>query len=55
MPKRVSFSTEARADLRAMDRETASRLLKTLARFFETDAGNVKQLEGCTRRNIAYA
>jgi len=46
MAKRVIFSTEARADLRAIDRETALRLLKALARFLETEAGNVKQLEG---------
>ena len=46
MTKRVVFSDEARADIRAIDRETALRLLKALARFLETDAGNVKQLEG---------
>ena len=46
MAKRVIFSDEARADIRAIDRETALRLLKALARFLETDAGNVKQLEG---------
>jgi mRNA-degrading endonuclease RelE of RelBE toxin-antitoxin system len=46
MGKRVVFSDEARADLRAIDRDTALRLLKALARFLNTDAGNVKQLEG---------
>jgi mRNA-degrading endonuclease RelE of RelBE toxin-antitoxin system len=46
MAQRVIFSDEARADIRAIDRETALRLLKALARFLETDAGNVKQLEG---------
>jgi mRNA-degrading endonuclease RelE of RelBE toxin-antitoxin system len=46
MGKRVVFSDEARADLRAIDRETALRLLKALARFLATGAGNVKQLEG---------
>ena len=46
MPQRVIFSVEARADLRAIDRETALRLLKALARFLATDTGNVKQLEG---------
>lgn len=46
MAKRVAFSDEARADLRAIDRETALRLLKALARFLKTDAGNIKQLEG---------
>jgi mRNA-degrading endonuclease RelE of RelBE toxin-antitoxin system len=47
MPQGVIFSVEARADLRAIDRETALRLLKALARFPLTDTGNVKQLEGC--------
>lgn len=42
----VIFSVEARADLRAIDRETALRLLKGLARFLATDTGNVKQLDG---------
>jgi mRNA-degrading endonuclease RelE of RelBE toxin-antitoxin system len=46
MGKRVVFSDEARADLRAIDRETALRLLKSLSRFLETDAGNIRQLEG---------
>jgi mRNA-degrading endonuclease RelE of RelBE toxin-antitoxin system len=46
MGKRVIFSDEARADLRAIDRETALRLLKALARFLATDAGSVKQLAG---------
>ena len=46
MAQRVIFSDESRADIRAIDRETALRLLKALARFLETDAGNVKQLEG---------
>ena len=45
MARRVIFSDEARADIRAIDREAALRLLKALARFLETDAGNVKQLE----------
>jgi mRNA-degrading endonuclease RelE of RelBE toxin-antitoxin system len=46
MGKRVIFSDEARADLRAIDRETALRLLKALARFLATAGGNVKQPEG---------
>ena len=46
MPQSVIFSVEARTDLRTLDRETALRLLKALARFLATDAGNVKQLEG---------
>lgn len=46
MAKRAIWSTEARADLRAIDRETALRLLKALARFLKTETGDVKQLEG---------
>jgi mRNA-degrading endonuclease RelE of RelBE toxin-antitoxin system len=46
MAERILWSTEARADIRAIDRETALRLLKALDRFVKTDAGNVKQLEG---------
>jgi mRNA-degrading endonuclease RelE of RelBE toxin-antitoxin system len=46
MSQRIFFAVEARADLRAIDRETALRLLNALARFLATDAGNVRQLEG---------
>jgi len=46
MAKRVLWSTEGRADLRAIDRDTALRLLKSLDRFRKTDSGIVKQLEG---------
>ncbi|HMD70803.1 MAG TPA: type II toxin-antitoxin system RelE/ParE family toxin [Bryobacteraceae bacterium] len=46
MAERVIFSAEARADIRAIDRETALRVLKALARFLLTSTGNVKQLEG---------
>jgi hypothetical protein len=43
MSERVIWSSEARADIRAIDRDTALRLLKALDRFLKTDAGNVKQ------------
>jgi hypothetical protein len=46
MAKQVVFSDEARGDVRAIDRETALRLLIALARYLETDAGDVKQLVG---------
>lgn len=46
MAKRVVWSAEARADLRAIDRDTALQLLNSLSRFLKTDAGNVKQLKG---------
>jgi mRNA interferase RelE/StbE len=44
--KRVIISDEARADIRAIDRDTALRLLKALARFLEAEAGDIKQLRG---------
>ncbi len=46
MGQRVIFSDEARADIRAIDRDTALRLLRTLARFIEAEGGDVKQLQG---------
>lgn len=46
MALRGIWSTEARADIRAIDRDTALRLLKSLNLFLKTEAGNVKQLEG---------
>jgi hypothetical protein len=46
MGRPVIWSTEARADIRAIDGDTALRLLKALDRFLKTDAGNVKQLDG---------
>jgi mRNA-degrading endonuclease RelE of RelBE toxin-antitoxin system len=46
MAKNVFFSDEARADIRAIDRETALRLLRARARFLEKEVGGVKQLHG---------
>ena len=46
MAKRVLWTLEARADIRAIDRDTALGLLKALDRFLKTEADNVKQLEG---------
>jgi hypothetical protein len=53
MARRVIFSDEARADIRAIDRDPALRLLEALARFLETDAGDVKQLHVSIRRSTA--
>jgi mRNA-degrading endonuclease RelE of RelBE toxin-antitoxin system len=46
MAFRVFWSPEARADIRAIDRESALRLLKILGRFLQTEKGSVKQLAG---------
>ena len=37
MAERILWSTEARADIRAIDRETALRLLKALDRFVKRE------------------
>jgi mRNA-degrading endonuclease RelE of RelBE toxin-antitoxin system len=46
MNKRIHWSDEARADVRSIDRETALNVLKGVARFVETNVGDVKQLRG---------
>lgn len=46
MAKRALWTAEARADLRSIDRETAMRLLKSLARYLATESGDMKQLKG---------
>lgn len=46
MANRVPWTVEARSDLRGIERETALRLLMSLARFLRTGLGNVRQLEG---------
>jgi mRNA interferase RelE/StbE len=46
MAKKIVWSDEARADVRAIDRATALSLLQGLARFAFTESGDVKQLEG---------
>jgi mRNA-degrading endonuclease RelE of RelBE toxin-antitoxin system len=45
MPKKtVDWSCEARADLRAIDRETALRILRSVDTYLTTGAGDVKKL-----------
>ena len=46
MAKKIIWSDEARAEVRALDRSTALDLLKGLARFAFTESGDVKQLKG---------
>jgi mRNA-degrading endonuclease RelE of RelBE toxin-antitoxin system len=46
MGKRIAFSDQAKADLRAIDQQTALQILKTLARFVQSEEGNVKRLQG---------
>jgi mRNA interferase RelE/StbE len=44
--KRIAWTEQARADVRAMDRPAAMRILRALHRFAETGAGDVKALQG---------
>jgi mRNA-degrading endonuclease RelE of RelBE toxin-antitoxin system len=46
MPKRiVIWSPTARADLRAIDRETSWQILQAIDRYLETGAGDVIKLQ----------
>jgi mRNA-degrading endonuclease RelE of RelBE toxin-antitoxin system len=44
--KRILFSERARADIRAIPRETALQILVAIHRLAETGAGQVKTLKG---------
>lgn len=46
MAKRVAFTDQAKAELRAIPQPVAIQILRTLARFLTTDEGNVKRLQG---------
>lgn len=46
MAKGVAFTDQAKADLRAIPRPAALQILRTLARFLESEEGNVKRLQG---------
>jgi mRNA-degrading endonuclease RelE of RelBE toxin-antitoxin system len=46
MAKGVIWQPAARAELRGIHREMALRILKDLARFLESDYGDVVQLRG---------
>lgn len=46
MGQQIIWSDEARADVRAIEKETALRILLALARYVETGAGDIKQLSG---------
>jgi mRNA-degrading endonuclease RelE of RelBE toxin-antitoxin system len=43
--KAVSWTEQAKADLRAIDQPTALRILNRLANYLATGAGDVKQLK----------
>jgi len=44
--KRIAWTEPAKADVRALDKPTAMRILSALHRFAESGAGDVKSLQG---------
>ena|SRR5712692_5358696 len=54
MAKRIAWTDRARADVRAIDRQTAMRILHGLARFIQTEEGDVRRLEASNRRSSVY-
>jgi mRNA-degrading endonuclease RelE of RelBE toxin-antitoxin system len=44
--KRVAFTDQAKAELRAIPQPIAIQILRTLARFLESEEGNVRRLQG---------
>lgn len=46
MAKRIVWTEQARADVRAIEQPIALQILKTLARYVQTGEGNTKQLRG---------
>lgn len=46
MAKRVAFTDQAKAELRALPQPIAIQILRTLARFLASEEGNVKRLQG---------
>lgn len=45
MGKKIAWTDQAKAQLRAIDRETALRILHALARLVATGEGDVKRLQ----------
>jgi hypothetical protein len=48
MAKKISWTNQAKADVRSICRETALGLLHGIARFLDTERGDIKQLQGIT-------
>lgn len=46
MARKIAWTRQAREDVRAIDQQTALRILHGLARFVRTEEGDVKRLEG---------
>ena len=45
MAKKIDWTGQAKVDLRAIDQQTALRILHELARFMATGEGDVKRLQ----------
>ncbi|MGA2146632.1 MAG: type II toxin-antitoxin system RelE/ParE family toxin [Bryobacteraceae bacterium] len=45
MAKKVAWTDQAKADVRAIDRQRAMHILHGLARFIRTEEGDVKRLQ----------
>jgi mRNA-degrading endonuclease RelE of RelBE toxin-antitoxin system len=46
MGKKIAWTDQAKADLRALDQATALRILHVVARYLATGQGDVKRLQG---------
>jgi plasmid stabilization system protein ParE len=46
MAKRIVWTDQARADVRAIEQPIALQILKTLARYAQSNEGNTKLLQG---------
>lgn len=46
MAKKIAWTDQAKADVRAIERQTAMDILHGLARFLATEEGDVKRLKG---------
>ena len=44
--KRIAWTVQAKAEVRALDKPTAMRILSAVHRFAETGTGDVKLLQG---------
>ena len=46
MARRIVWTELAKADIRAIEQQTALQVLRTLARYAKTGEGNTRQLQG---------
>jgi mRNA-degrading endonuclease RelE of RelBE toxin-antitoxin system len=46
MAKGVDFTDQAKSDIRSISQPIALQILRTIARFLESEEGNVKKIEG---------